>query len=293
MKTTIELDDGFFPGDISNKIRSTICSSLEGITTDGKKFVINDKIFFRKQKDGNIKPCVMNSASYISKLFQKNLSGYNGCQGETKLLDQSFDGLMRINYSGLSYKLKEEKDVIDVAKEYIELQGLHKSAIYNLFPMFYGMYIDRGCFSIPTLPKTQHLFKSSNVDHIYTIGVEFETGNVSSSFRAINKLNNLFQQGAIDGGCFITSIDKANSATRIWPASNRNGSFQELKQRFYKNQIALPLVGIGFAPDDFSQEVGFLSNTGSIYFLERKKLNDQKTGLAVYQDDEGREFFSV
>jgi transcriptional regulator with XRE-family HTH domain len=72
MKTTIELDDGFPSRYIKQNTQHYMLFSRRN-NYRWEKFVINDKIFFRKQKDGNIKPCVMNSASYISKLFQKKL----------------------------------------------------------------------------------------------------------------------------------------------------------------------------------------------------------------------------
>src|SRR5262249_6586625 len=61
------------------------------------------------------------------------------------------------------------------------------------------------------------------------------------------------------------SMDKPSCATRIWPASNRNGSFQELKQRNYQRMVMLPLWEFGFAPDDFSNTIGYLGSDGSLY----------------------------
>jgi len=235
----------------------------------------------------------MNSAKYISNKFQRNLAMHEGCYGETKRLDQSFDGLIELEYSGFAYSLQSERDVVDVSLEYIRRKGLDKKTINNLFPMFYGMYVERTCFNIPDVIDTADLFYGENIDVQYNIGVEFETGNVASSFRAINKLNGLFQQGEIDGGCFITSVDKASSATRIWPVSNRNGSFQELKQRGYVNQISLPLICIGFAPDGFSSNVGFLSNLGDKYYLNETDIIDDETSLKLFIDDHGNEFFSA
>jgi hypothetical protein len=49
------------------------------------------------------------------------------------------------------------------------------------------------------------------------VAVEFETGNIASSFRAANKLDYLYRAGLVDLGIFITSNDKSNCATRIWP----------------------------------------------------------------------------
>jgi hypothetical protein len=97
------------------------------------------------------------------------------------------------------------------------------------------------------------------------VGVEFETGNIASSFRALTKLGNLFSAGKIDAGVFVTSNDKANCAARIWPASNRNGSFEELRRRRYKDNVALPLWEVGFAPDAFDSSAPYLGIDGSLY----------------------------
>ena len=72
------------------------------------------------------------------------------------------------------------------------------------------------------------------------------------------KLSVLFGTGKIDAGVFITSLDKSKAATRIWPARNRNGSFQELQQRQYRVFAELPLWEIGFAPDGFSSTAKYL-----------------------------------
>ncbi len=180
-----------------------------------------------------------------------------------------------------------------MAFEYIKYKNLSESVIYNLFPMFYGMYADRFCFNLPPLESIKYLFEKKYVSYRYKIGIEFETGNVASSFRAINKLNGLFHQGQIDGGCFITSIDKKNSATRIWPVSNRNGSFQELKNRSYLSQVSLPLICIGFAPDGFSRAAPFLGANGALYNLESTGHKDDETKLDIYTNYEGIEFLKT
>ncbi|EJD6584743.1 hypothetical protein M0L63_RS18760, partial [Providencia rettgeri] len=107
------------------------------------------------------------------------------------------------------------------------------------------------------------------------------------------KLNNLFHKGHIDGGCFITSIDKKNSATRIWPVSNRNGSFQELNNRSYISQVSLLLICIGFAPDDFSQSAPFLASNGKLYELASTDQRDTETNFEIFQGVDGLEFLKV
>jgi hypothetical protein len=100
-----------------------------------------------------------------------------------------------------------------------------------------------------------------------TLAVEFETGNIASSFRAANKLDYLYRAGLVDLGIFITSNDKTNCATRIWPVSNRNGSFEELEHRGFADGMAIPLWQVGFAPDSFDQLAGYLADNGTLYAM--------------------------
>lgn len=265
MKLKVELSGEFIPAQVVQIIQKNVTVALEQITTINNKFIINDSLYFRNQRTQKITPCVMNSATFISTAFQKNLSKIDNCHGETKINDQSFDGYIEVPYSGIGYKIKDPNELLRVIHRYIDLYNLPKNSVYTLFPMFYGMYVERGYYDINSLQFARDLFYSEEVSHIFRVGVEFETGNVASSFRAINKLYTLFQYNNIDCGCFITSQDKGSCATRIWPVSNRNGSFQELEQRNYRNQISLPLIAIGFAPDGFDQNAPFLSRNGDLY----------------------------
>lgn len=293
MITNIELDDGFLPSSIAEIVKDNVINSLNEIKTIDDKFIVNDCSFMRKQNNNRITPCVMNSASFISSKFQKNLSLLPNCLGENSINQQRIDGLITAKYNGLAYRIRDKTKILEVAFKYIESKKLPNNVIYTLFPMFYGMYVDRLCFSIPELDDIEKLFDVEEVNYHYRIGIEFETGNVASSFRAINKLNNLFHEGYIDGGCFITSIDKKNSATRIWPVSNRNGSFQELKNRSYISQISLPLICIGFSPDEFSHTAPFLGANGELYGLENTYQRDIETNFEIFKRNDGLDFLKA
>lgn len=93
------------------------------------------------------------------------------------------------------------------------------------------------------------------------IDLEFETGNIASSFRALDKLETLFVTGFIEYGVFVTSIDKEHAAARIWPQSNRNGSFAELENRNYRNNRTVPLWEFGFEPDAFDPNGPYFNNS--------------------------------
>lgn len=283
MKVKLESDGLFLPYDVRDSAIDITTQSLNGITTQGDKFIVNDTLYFRKQRTGKVTTCVMNSASYMSSRFQKNLSEIEGCKGETKIDGQNIDGLITKTVDVVGYKIKDKNDLLIVIHRYMDENNLDESSIHTLFSMFYGMYMGRGLYDISGLPDdVKHLFYKEYGKKEFRLGVEFETGNVASSFRAFNKLYVLFQKGYIDAGVFVTSIDKKNSATRIWPITNRNGSFQELRQRHYMNQVSLPLISIGFAPDGFDPNAQFLGKYGGLY-SPKATGNVIESGSVIYE----------
>lgn len=287
MIVNTEHDGDFIPPDILESAVSIITSCLNNIRTTEDAFIVNDLVHFRRQRTRRVTPCVMNSATYISRKFQSNLSEIDGCQGETKIIGQDIDGLMTFQYTGHGYKIRDKDQLLEVLHSYIASKDLPSDSIFRLFPMFYGMYVQSDFYDISHLPLETHtLFDQVEVNREFTLGVEFETGNVASSFRALNKLFVLFQSRHIDAGVFVTSIDKASSATRIWPVSNRNGSFQELRQRDFMRQISLPLICIGFAPDGFDREADFLGKDGSLYRLESTGTYEDSYEILLGEDGE-------
>jgi hypothetical protein len=290
MKIKLEHDGGFIPPAVRDRAIEIVSGCLNSITTSPDGFIVNDTLHFRRQRNHKITACVMNSASFISRQFQRNLSQVPGCQGETNILDQDIDGVITLQYRGYGYKIKDKNKLLKVLHDYIAQNGLPANSVYTLFPMFYGMYVQSEFYDIAHLPpEIVGLFNKVPVDAIFRLGVEFETGNVASSFRALNKLFVLFQSGHIDAGVFVTSTDKANSATRIWPVSNRNGSFQELRQRNYMGQVSLPLVCVGFAPDGFDSQAEFLGRGGSLYSLRATGQHDETGAFDVFLGEDGEE----
>lgn len=290
MKVKIEHDGQFIPPTLRDRAYSIVKACLNNITTSPEGFIINDTLHFRRQRNNNITACVMNSASFISTQFQRNLSLVEGCQGETNIAGQDIDGMILQQYTGTGYKVRDKNKLLEVLHDYIEQRGLPSSSIYTLFPMFYGMYVQNTLYDITHLPEeAQELFEEVHVDAPFRMGVEFETGNVASSFRALNKLFVLFQERHIDAGVFVTSIDKASAATRIWPVSNRNGSFQELRQRNYLGQVSLPLLCIGFAPDGFNSSAPFLGRGGKLYTLQATGDKDPTGCFDIFVGEDGEE----
>lgn len=289
MKLNIEMRGEFLPKSVTETIKANVFSALDDIKTINDKFIVNDTLYFRRQRTKKVTPCVMNSATYISSRFQNNLEKIENCQGETKLDGQAFDGYIEIPYEGLGYKIKNPNDLLQVIHKYIEINDLPPKSVYTLFPMFYGMYVERGFYDINSLSFAEDMFEAVVIKTNFRVGVEFETGNVASSFRAINKLYTLFQSNIIDCGCFITSQDKGSCATRIWPVSNRNGSFQELEQRNYRDQISLPLIAIGFSPDGFDDTAPFLSRRDALYTPTFTGKLDESGKYKAFLGEDGEE----
>jgi hypothetical protein len=123
-----------------------------------------------------------------------------------------------------------------------------------------------GAAAVATIdPRFARFFDAVLGNTVVRVGLEFETGNIASSFRSLNKLNYLFRAGHIDAGVFITSRDKVSTAGKIWPVSNRNGSFEELERRNYAETISFPIWEFAFSPDSVSQTAPYLGADGTTY----------------------------
>lgn len=133
----------------------------------------------------------------------------------------------------------------------------------NKVVSLYNNFFLRSCF-VANNNDNDVNYSLRDKDVTLKAGLEFETGNIASSFRAISKLNELYDKKHIDIGLFITSINKYVS-TNIWPSSNRNGSIEELKNRKFLNQIKFPLILIGFEPDVWDANAMYLKKDGTRY----------------------------
>jgi hypothetical protein len=286
MIVTKERIGDFIPSNINDDIISIVSATLSGIKTIDDEFIVNDTLCFKRQTNGKITPCVTNSATFISSKFQSLLAENKGCKGETNLNGQAIDGLIERKYTDIGYKIEDKNNLLKVIFAYIQENKLKESMVHTLFPKFYGMFVERGCFNIDLLPQAIHsLFYQTKISFNFRVGVEFESGNVASSFRAINKLGILFQQGFIDAGVFVTSAARP----RIWPTSNRNGSFPELRNRDYENQISLPLICLGFSPDRYVQDAPYLSRTGGLYSLLCLNRLDPEGFYRIYAGENNEE----
>lgn len=254
---------------INDQVSNAVTTALQAVRTVDNDFVVNDSLWFAENDRGRVTPCVMNSAAFISKTFLAELEGL-GWTKEKEILEQRIDAYVELRTEGPTYRIAPERFVAYFQSFLSMPEGAtalsDAGALDRLFSKLYGAYVSRPFVYPDGLPiHLQAYAVQSSEPLTVRVGLEFETGNIASSFRSLYKLGFLYGEGEIDAGVFITSIDKNTCACRIWPVSNRNGSFQELRQRNYKRMVVLPLWEFGFAPDGFSHKVSFLGSDSQLF----------------------------
>jgi hypothetical protein len=259
----MKIHDRAVPTGISNeileRIRSDVHFALNSIATVDGRFVVNDTAWFIKRGKGRITPCVMNSANFISKNFQNSLCDFRGWEKELTLAGQTIDNYREVSTSGIKYRLPPDISFLEFFRKHCEKKS--PEDLRKEFLAIWHIYVKLGVTDLTPIDESVHrLFKKVEGQDTLKIGLEFETGNIASAFRALNKLESLFVSGQIDLGIFVTSIDKVNAAARIWPQSNRNGSFAELENRMYRNNLTVPLWEFGFEPDEFRIDAPYLDS---------------------------------
>jgi hypothetical protein len=254
---------------IDAQVSGAVTAALQSVRTSETDFIVNDSLWFAENDRGKVTPCVMNSATFISKKILGHLESL-GWTKEKVLIEQRIDAYVELPAVGQAYRVPGERFLEFFSSFLATPEGAialsEAGALDRLFTKLYGTLVSRPFVHPEGLPSHLQAYAVPSSDPlIVRIGLEFETGNIASSFRALYKLGFLYSEGEIDAGVFITSVDKASCACRIWPISNRNGSFQELKQRNYRRMVVLPLWEFGFAPDGFSTTASFLGSDGGLF----------------------------
>jgi len=205
----------------------------------------------------------MNSAKYISKKFQKALEENHGWRQEARIINQRIDAFTHVRDSGITFFV-HEPDFRELIYDYWSSNEGSVDPL-QLVRNVYHQYFKRDIYDIDTWgSEYKQYFTSAKKEEIeFRVGLEFETGNIASSFRAFNKLNTLYREGEIDVGVFVATTRK--SAQTIWPPENRNGSFEELENRNYRNNVHFPIIEFVFEPDSFDPSVPYLGSKGSTY----------------------------
>jgi hypothetical protein len=259
MTTDVRVIPPEVPSEVGQKVISDVVSALQSVATTNGKFIVNDTLWYAVQR-GKVTPCVVNSAHFITGRLQKFLKEA-GWLVDVEIEGQEIDGFIELGCdAGL---VLDKKGILEILGQGWSGLGAEPDV---LFSNLYQYYLVRRCFLLAQgLTAFTSLFKKAEGRTKCRFGLEFETGNIASSFRAFSKLNSLFRLNKIDVGLFITSRDKNGTACRIWPASNRNGSFEELENHDYRRNITLPMIELSFAPDGFDKNGGYLSSDGTTY----------------------------
>lgn len=251
------------PLSVQDWVKQEIGTALK---IDGSSpFVVNP----RKCFTAVFKPKVVNHAEYITKKFQALLQK-QGWSVDCNLENQEIDGKIDKEFSNVSFCNITE---VNFRAQLVKIP-IDEDFVLKVHKLYY-YYFSRSHFSASS-EFAQNFFVSKSGSVKVRIGLEFETGNIASSFRALSKLNYLFSRHIIDMGVFVTSKDKSVS-TKIWPTSNRNGSLEELNNREFKKEIRLPIMLAGFAPDRWDRDCAFLGKDGR-YSLQGQKRQEQKNG---------------
>jgi hypothetical protein len=248
---------------VRDRVTKDVTNALKAVTTVGGKFIVNDTQWFVLMQK-KLKARVMNTAEYISKTFENYLVSNCGWKQQENLEDQCIDAYLELDHpAGYQTSKTVLFGMLDQFTNQHPNEAPDTAAV-----RLYQMYVARQCFGIQSIPKSYHRhFTMATNPTKLRIGLEFETGNIASSFRSLNKLGFLYRRGKIDAGVFISSIDKQTAATRIWPAANRNGSFEELEARGYKDTVFFPIWEVGFSPDSFDRTAPYLGSKQTTYTL--------------------------
>lgn len=240
---------------------------------------INPSRFFRLHSDNKLKAIVANQAEYLSKGFQKRLVK-RGWSIEETIDNQTIDGFISLTEKVIDSASINKENFYKIVKQ----QDFDSPDFIEKIISLYRNYYKRNCFIVGN-DNSSAYFLLKDKECKINAGLEFETGNIASSFRAISKLNGLYDKNLIDIGIFITSIDKYVS-TRIWPSSNRNGSIEELKNRRFLEQIKFPLILIGFEPDSWDNSVPFLKRDGSRFSFSKYSQVKEISGKKYYYHEQ-------
>lgn len=273
---------------IEAAIRADMDTALNAIRTRGDKFIVNDAPWFWQNPAGKVRPSVANSAKFITKTFQAYLKNKLGWEIEKSLSNQDIDAYKEFAGEFDVFSLDPVRFV-----ELLAAYEIHHGRSSG--PVASSIYVQHCQNAAPSLSDDLlpliSFFQAHKKTMTLRVGVEFETGNIASSFRAANKLEHLYREEQIDLGIFITSNDKQSCAARIWPVSNRNGSFQELVERGFALGLAVPLWQIGFAPDGFDQSIGHLADTGTLYTMQPTGNMRTINGVdyEIWRDAKGQE----
>lgn len=272
---------------VEQKLREQLKGALESIATKDGAFWVNDSAWYQQTSQGKIKPCVVNSAKFITTNFQNYLLSEYDWETEMTIRDQTFDAYKIFEAEFTLFSMKAES-FLGFLAAYEEEKAMPSGPIAT---SVYQDFVVRGQAMVAEeFAFAERFFKPKTTTTKIRIGLEFETGNIASSFRALNKLEKLYRHQEIDLGVFVTSINKRDCSARIWPQTNRNGSFEELDKRGFAEDVGMPLWKVAFEPDGFDQAGPYLGDDATTYELSAttETLVDGATEYEVWIAGAGR-----
>lgn len=285
------------PKSVVGLVQAEIEQALGAVATVNDKFIVNPSAWCSVGQ-GRARRAVMNSAGFISKTFQRDLE-QSGWQCEYKRRDQKIDAFKAVTEEYESVTISEAgvrgllELFFDGAASLNDIVfGPHlegSSRLPAIVRSLYGMYVDRRIHTAPAGNSDVASFftRLGNAERTVRFGLEFETGNIASAFRSLMKLNILYELNEIDVGIFVTT--DRESATSIWPSSNRNGSFEELENRRYQRNVLFPIWEVLFKPDAYDRSAQYLAADGSLYEPQETSETFAVDGqnLRVFLSDSG------
>ena len=108
MKVGVEsVNESLGQGLVKRLVDEVTCA-LQAVVTQADEFVVNDTLWFWQNPKGLIRPTVVNSAHYVTSIFQNSLEK-QGWEKEATIDGQRFDGLLEFEEICDCYALDEDK----------------------------------------------------------------------------------------------------------------------------------------------------------------------------------------
>src|SRR2546421_12544000 len=90
-----KIPDGIEPG-IQTRVVGDVTAALQSVTTSGTQFIVNNTIWYGRNRQGKVTVQVVNSAGYISRKFATFLEQQKGWERQKTLAGQTIDAYIEI-----------------------------------------------------------------------------------------------------------------------------------------------------------------------------------------------------
>ena len=104
LKVTAVAGPSLISAAIDAQVSSAVTAALQSVRTSGADFVVNDSLWFAENDRGKVTPCVMNSATFISKKILGHLESL-GWTKEKELIEQRIDAYVELPVVGQAYRV--------------------------------------------------------------------------------------------------------------------------------------------------------------------------------------------